>query len=324
MFDKSMENFPLPIIEVNKNGIIVSKNYMSDIAIPVIKAGAYASRYTDIDFSVEKVASGYFCNLPCTYFTVRKDESTLLFLSFETLFLSKMPFDIIEVYREKLNSLSQPSSSDRNLERRYVRSVRNNLLKANYFSTFSKLFSKKYSNTEMRIEEESVVLSRICSAIETAASNYLEGIKIDYDIDCDACFMTAKICETDIINIILNSLMFCVLNSSEAVTFGLKQLGGFAELSFSFVSNIAFEKIMDSDDISMLNSSLALMIAFKLAEIYSYDYYLAKDLSRKSLTYSLVYRIPVTIYNKLNFSASDFAKEFAIRSILNIFFDEAF
>lgn len=322
---QSFANYTSPIIAVDREGFVVAKNYIAEISFEVIHVGALASKYTDIDFTKETLSKGQFCGKEYTYFTlfdsIDDTEVTLLFLSLATFGEDLLPFNVLELYREKVNALDATDEADKNHERKYIRSVHNNLVKANYFQAFSKIFDAKLEKRKIKIENERVVLSKICYAIKTAVESYLENIDITVDIDYDTTPLIASICETDISCIILNSLSFCVINSLDSVKISLIDKNDYAELSFCFNSNISFDRWLDSTDNSVLNSSLSLLIAFELAEVYGFKYSLTRSGDKKTSNNALVYKIPIERINFASFASKDTITNTVEKFLLSIFYD---
>lgn len=325
VLSQSFANYTSPIIAVDRSGFVVAKNYIAEITFEVIHVGAMASKYTDIDFTRETLSKGSFCGKEYTYFTlfdsIDGKDVTLLFLSLTTFGEDLLPFNVLELYRERVNALDKAEEADKNQERKYIRSVHNNLVKANFFRMFSRIFDAKLKKRDIKIEDKTVVLSQACYAIKTAVENYLESVDVSVDIDYTSGPLIASICETDISCIVLNSLSFCVINSADSVKIGLTENDGVAELSFSFNSNTSFDRWLNCEDNSVLNSSLSLLIAFELAKVYGFEYSLTKSGDKKLSNNVLTYRIPIERTNLVNFASSDTLSETAEKLLLSIFYD---
>ena len=78
-------NYPLPIIAINKDGIVTGKNHSVEETFKVIHVGALVKRYTSIDFTTEKFSSGIFCDTECYYCTIFDNDETLLILALDTV-----------------------------------------------------------------------------------------------------------------------------------------------------------------------------------------------------------------------------------------------
>lgn len=321
MNDKLL-NYPTPIIAINKStGLLAEKNHCAEIMFNVLHVGSMFSRYShDIDYTVEKLSYGTFCDKQCTYFTLFRDDVTLLFMSFATFGESLLPFDILDTYKQKLAEIEK-SSVDKTKERKYVKAVNNNLLKANYFNTFSSLFEAKLQNKNIRIDEKTVGVERVCTAINTASKNFLENINITFDIDYSSGVITADIHEADLISLILNSLMFCTINASDEIKVTLTNDDNLTKLSFEFNSNSIPQSINESTN-SLLNSSLALIIAFEIAKAYGIKFELTKDELKNTTRYALVYTLPSTESSEIVFSANDKTSKIVQKLMCCIFFDE--
>lgn len=315
-------NYPCPLIAVNKDGFVVAKNYIAEIKVGVIHKGASIKKYTDIDITKECLSRGEICGNEYTYFTIFHEEDgesfTLLFFSLATFGEDLLPFDILELYKEKIVSAKQSEISS-NKERQYIRSIHNNLIKANYFTDFFKIFNLRL--TRHADDEEKVVLSQICSAIDTASKNYLENLDIEVDIDYSVGTIVANISEIHIVTMLLNALMFSVINSGDKIKISLSENRSVAKISFEFYSSISFDKMTRESENSVINSSLSLLLAIKIASEYGFGYSWTKGSDKSSLN-TLSFDIPVSITSKIPFASRDTVTETVAKLMLNIFYDE--
>ncbi len=322
LLSQSLLNYPLPLIAINRKGFVAAKNYIAETAFDVIHVGASVQKYTDINFSKEGLAKGMFCGKEYTYFNMLCDDAdgtSLLFLLMTTFGEEHLSFNVSDIYKEKINNLPEAPEKDKNKDRKYIRSVHNNLIRANYFTAFSDTVNSRLRKSE---DTDTVVLSKVCSALEIAIASYLENLDIRINIDYESGTLVSKMREADIIGIILNSLFFCVINSYDTITLSLTERSGLAQLSFVFRSNSDFDKWLDPQSAAGLNSSLSLAIAFKIADIYGIKYTISKSTFKKLSENTLTYEIPIILRPYISFAASDTITQTMKNMLLNIFFDE--
>lgn len=316
--NQNLINHPMPIISVNKDGIVTAKNNSMQAAFGVVHVGALANKYTDIDFSYEKFSSGWFCNVECYYCTIFDNDETLLILALDTVSAKSLPFNIISMYKEKIKEVCElPKTDNKTRDRKYVNSINSNLIKANYFNVYKEIFDNRLK----RHNDESVVLSKVCTAVKTVTANNFEDASINFEIDYCSGNMVAKISEQAILGIILNTLSFCIINAASPVSIALDGTIGFAKLEFKFKSKSSFDKWLNPDSNALLNSSLSLLIATEIAKSFGYEFSVTKTSGKTANEYSFAYKIPVEVNSNLNFSSEDSASFIAKRLFSLIFFD---
>ncbi len=316
-------NFPSPVVAISEDGFLVGKNYLADLSFDVLHVGAKINRYTDIDYTKESISSGEFCGKKCTfisYFDKLDDKSvTLLFISF-AIAEGDLPFKLFDAYKEKL--LSYESNESTYKERKYARAINSNLIKSNFFSYFMGLMNDVINRKRLTEKNDTVILSQICSTIGTAVSNYLEELKISVETEYISPSMIANIRESDLMVIILNTLSFCAINTSDEIKMRLSKNDSSAELCFSFKASAVFDSILAPNDNKMLNSSFMLFSAFELAKMYDIECCLSRRQENKLSEYELIYKIPVRTDNGLLFSGSDRTTVLADKLLRCIFFNE--
>ena len=321
MINKNLLFYPIPIISVNKQGLVTGKNFSVDTVFNVVHVGAIAQKYTDIDFSVEKISKGLFCNTPCTYCTLFDGDDTLLFISQDTFGGDNFTEILLREYKSRIDCIrtSIAEESYRSL-RKYTKSVNDRMVRANYFNAYHQIFDKRLQRQD---DEQTTLLSRICIGIKNATLNYFEDSSINFNIDYDCGNMIADADENSIINIILNSISFCMINSYDNVNIELTAIRDIAELRFNFKSKSAFDEWLSPDDNAMLNSSLSLVIAFEIAKALGYEYSISrKDFDKKLSDYTLTYKIPIKITSRLPLASKDTVTPLAEKLISLILFDE--
>ncbi len=299
-------NYPTPIIAIDENGFVAAKNYLMEMTLPVVKVGACVRKYSDISFTVEQLSRGAFCDRDCTYFTLFDTIDgvavTLLFLSFASFGETLLPFDIFEIYKERIAQLTSLEPLNKNKERQYIRSVHNNLLRVKYFNALTAFFQKTVTRTKM-IEE--VSLPKLLTSVNTVVQAHIDNLSFEIPV-----FTTiTQIDEIDAINLIFNSLLFSVINSTKNVVVRLRDENEFSILTFSFETNATFDSWLNKEDNAVLNSSLSLITAFELAKINNIKYTLKKQPDKKTVKYTLEYIIPSKRSRLTRFSSgSDLTK----------------
>ena len=189
------------------------------------------------------------------------------------------------------------------------------ILRADFFSSFKNIFEAK-NKRALKIHSETTDISSVLLAISVASKNYLEGVDISFDIESDL-RLSADILEIDFINLILNVLSFSVINAKDEVRVSLNKVDNFAEIEFAFASEFDFNLLGDNNlENSRLNSSLSLLIAITLSEIYSIPFRFEK---RESI-YRLILNLPVRASSELVFSKRDNLDEKIKRQLQAIFF----
>jgi len=277
MLNQALINYTTPVFSINKNGLISGKNYMAEKVFSVVKVGAIASRYTDIDFDCEKLSKAEFCGKEYSYFTMFSGDETLLFIHLDSFGSNMLPFDAYAMYKEKVSEIIQTTSGDKNLERRFIRATHSNLIKANYFSVFSKIFEKKYNNESIKINNKTCVVSQIYTGVKTATHNFLEDIDIVFDTKYSYSKLVANIYESDLMSLVINALYFCIINASGTINALMEEKFDHVSLSFTFDSKSSFDRWLSIADNSVINSSFALSIAVELAKTYGIEYSLTND-----------------------------------------------
>ncbi len=321
LLSQSLLNYPIPIVAINSKGFVAAKNYIAETVFDVIHVGALAEKYTDICFSKEGLSKGMFCGKEYTYFNMFCDSSkdnSLLFLLMTTFGEEHLSFNAFDLYKERIQSLPA-SLDDKNNDRKYIRAVHNNLLRANYFTAFSRTVNSRLRKLE---DTDTVVLSKVCASLEIAVASYLENLDIRIDVDYESGTLVSKMKETDIISIILNSLFFCVINSTDTITVNLTERNGVALLSFNFNSKSNFDKWLEPNSASGLNSSLSLAIAFKIADVYGIKYTITRSSGKKISENVLTYEIPIDIRPYISFAGEDTVTPAMKNMLLTIFFNK--
>ena len=319
--NQNLINYPLPLISINKDGFITAKNHNIESTFSMVHVGALVKKYTDIDLSVESFSRGKFCNVECSYCTMFENDEVLLFLSPDTVSTHTLPFNIIELYRKRINEVcAQPTSMSKTLDRKYVNSVSGNLIKANYFNAYHGVFDRKLQKQD---PDNTTVLTKVLTAIKNVTTNNFDDVDVSFNIDYYSGNMVARINELNLIGIILNSLSFCIMNAANSVNVSLTENNKIAEISFSFSSRASFDKWLNPDSDTLLNSSLSLLIATELAKNADYEYSITKNGEKNVIEYTLNYKIPVDITSDLVFSSSDDTMPVVKRLYSLIFFGEA-
>ncbi|MBE6701000.1 MAG: hypothetical protein E7582_03830 [Ruminococcaceae bacterium] len=333
-FKTSLENYPSAVVAIDKDGFVIAKNYLASISFPVIHVGAKVSNYTDINYLLSGMSRGVFCGKEYTYFCTESDVDKtpcyLMFLSLASFGEDLLPFDVIKAYGEKVEKFSDNcvygEKVDSNAQRRYIRSVHNNLVKVNFFSVFKNLFNPDRNVEKMRLDDEKVVLSQICTSVSFAVDNYLSELDVVFDINYENPKLVAGICKQDIVNIILNTLVFCAINSSSSIKVSLdKGESDVAQLTFDFTSRFDLFSVykVSEGDTSVLNSALSFFVAFELAKLYDFKFSFSKNREIKN-RYKITYEIPVTTSNKAGFSSGDNLDTIVERYLFTVFFNEEF
>ena len=325
-FDQHYENYPAPIIAVTKDGYVAAKNLSANLIFDVVHVGAIASRYTDIAFDKEAMNMGKFCDKTCAYITLfdKMDgqEVTLLIISISTFCKDLFLNNPIESYKNKIVGSNTVGSDDKNLERRYIRAIHNNLIKANYFNTFSEIFNidKSHLDDDDIIGYDTTNMASACTAVNNVAQNYLGDIKVTTDIEHTAGSLIADVNHKHMIGLMINTLSFCVINASDGINITLDSENNLAELSFSFESSSAFDRFIFNDDDSSLNASFALTVALEFAKLHDYKFSMSKEPKNKSFVYELTYYIPVKEINRIQISSRDDVGDCAKAMFLSVFF----
>lgn len=326
-----IENFPVPIIAVDKNGHIAAKNLSAKTAFPVVHVGARASNYTDIDFDKEELDTCTFCGIEHTCFTLfhkcEEQEVTLAFLWCSVFGGKTLPFDIFELYKEKVQSI-EPNDSlqSHRTYRKYVRAVQNNTIKANFFKGFAKLFDRDLFNQPQVYDTRTTKLESAFNAIQIASLNYLENIDIIFDINSKAGIYTQStavthICERDIVNIMLNTLAFCIINTSLPIRISLAVYEGYSIIGFTYETPYDVDAFDEKNENSILNASMSLLIATRLATLNEITYTIRKKTSKKTYSMCIEYTIPTDVDKTYSVSCKDTIGEITYRYMLKIFHD---
>jgi predicted PolB exonuclease-like 3'-5' exonuclease len=148
-FNDYLEIYPTPIISIDQKGFVSGKNYLAEITFPVVHIGAKASRYADFDYYKDNFSRGCFCGKEYPYISFIKEfdgeEHIILVLNINSFERDIVPFNVLNEYKKRVSSLSDKSnkidSKLKNQQRKYIREIHNNAIKANYFSVFKNLFS---------------------------------------------------------------------------------------------------------------------------------------------------------------------------------------
>lgn len=316
------ENYPTPIILVDKNGFLVAKNYMAGITFG-LHIGTKLSAYTNINYTKEAISQGIFCDKKCTYLvtSVIIDDIpySLVILSVASFGQAFLPESALDNYKKAIKEMDANDTLDRNKERRYIRAVHNNLVRVNLFDAFINLFDTKFKRQKEKEEFPcQTSVSSVCYAVHTAAENFLTGASIGLDIDYETPSLLANIPERELITIIVNALFFGVMNSTSGVEMHLSLCDGDAELKVSFTAVSLFEEFF-KDTASATNSYMSLAIAFELADAYGAKYALITSDDGKS---EIIFKIPVVSSGNISFSSQNSAYELAEKLISRIFFDD--
>lgn len=316
--NQNLKNYPLPIISVSKDGFVTAKNHSIEATFSMVHVGALVEKYTDIDLTAERFSSGTFCNVECSYCTMFDGEEILLFLSPNTVSGHSLSVNVINLYKERINSVySQPISQTKTMDRKYVNAVNGKLVKANYFNAYQRIFSQRL---EKQNPDESAAITKVLTAIKNVTANNLEDIKVNFDIDYAIGNVVTDVSEHTLISIVLNTLSFCIINSTSNVDVSLRDLNDAAEIRFDFSSRSSFDKWLNPDSDTLMNSSLSLLIATELAKNAGYTYSITK-ITEKLNHYTVTYRIPTTLNNEMLFSSSDTTMPTVKRLFSLIFFD---
>lgn len=321
MINTNLLNYPLPIISVNKDGFVTAKSNSFDTIFKVVHVGASASKYTDISFDKEILSTGVFCDVRCTYCTLFNGDETLLILSPESFGEASLTERILLLYRDKINKISANHSDEvKGVERKYTKAVNDKIIKANYFNTFRSIIERKEQT--QNLEDEQSRLSKICTAIMLFITNSFEDVDVKFDIDylCDNLITSTT--ESNIVNIILNSIAFSIINTTDSIVVGLTENNSVAELIFSFYTKSTFEEILNPSEDSALNSSLSFIFATELAKSLGYSYSISREhINQKTDKYTLLYKIPVDVKKGIILSSDDSVTPIVKKMFSLIFFD---
>lgn len=327
-FSNSIENYPSPVIAINAENFVVAKNYLASMAFPNVHVGAKASTYTNIDLNKEAFSKGVFYGKKYNYYTcesvVENEPCKLLFISLSSFGEDLLPFNPIETYKDKvINAPSGENIALKNKQRRYIRSVNNNLIKANYFDNFRALFE---ANARPVDKSETVELVAVCTALEKIAHNYLGDIEINIENDLIAERLIASISEINIASMLLNSICFSVINSSGPINVSLKKDGDFGNISIKFNSSTNFFELynVEESDInnSALNSGFALCVALEIAKQNDISFSIVGKTERNKTTYTINHNIPIKTEYGLVFSSNTSLITTFTNELLTVFFDE--
>ncbi len=327
-FNNSLENYPSPIIAINDQNFVIAKNYLASMAFPNVHVGAKASNYTNIELDYETLSKGSFYGKKYTYYTcksvIENEPCMLLFISLSSFGEDLLPFNLIELYKEKvLNESNNESPNVKNKQRRYIRSINNNLIKVNYFDNFRALFE---ANARPIDKNDTVELTAVYSTIEQIVRNYLGEIEITVNHNLIGERLTAFISEINIASILLNSLCFSVINSSGEINLNLERQDDVAEIKIEFSSNTDLFELynINKNDVSnsALNSGFALLIALEIAKHNNIDFSISVKREGNKTAYTIKHIMPVKTEYGLVFSSNTSLISIFTYELLNIFFDE--
>lgn len=324
-FISSIENYPSPVIAIDENKFVAAKNYLASLTFPNVHVGAKISNYTDIEFEYEMLSKGTFYGKEYLYFSsftvIEGQKYTLIFLSLMTLSKDLLGFDPISSYQSIISQTSDSQDNLKNKKRQYVRSVHNKLIRANYFENFRGLFE-----SERKFEgDETVELKRVCTALDIITKNYLENLNINVLTDHTMPNMIAKVSEIHISSLLINSLLFAVINSTKDINIELRSINNNAEILIEFDSQHDFFELYGIDinnRTDILNSAFSLCVVSKICERCNIGFAIKREKVKNLIHFSMSHVMPIKVNNKTSFSSRDTVAPILEKYLLSVFFNE--
>jgi len=324
-FLSSIENYPSPVIAIDDNMFVAAKNYLASLTFPNLHVGAKITKYTDIDFENEVLAKGAFYGKEYLYFLrfseIDGQKYTLLFLSVMTFSRDVLGFDPITSYQNVGENTTDTHDSLKNKKRQYVRNVHNKLVKANYFENFKGLFESK----RMFDCQETVELKRVCTSLDIITRNYLENLDINVVIDYTMPNLVATISELHITSLLVNSLLFAVINSKNKIDITLNNFGDSAQIVMEFTSDFDFFELYDIDPkvrTDVLNSAFSLCVALEICDRCNIDFSIKREKKNNVVNYTITHSMPINKNHKASFASKDTITPLLEKYLLSVFFNE--
>lgn len=324
-FISSIENYPSPVIAIDENKFVAAKNYLAGLTFPNVHVGAKISKYTDIVFEYETLSKGTFYGKEYLYFScfteIDGQKYTLLFLSVMTFSRDILGFDPILSYKNIADSPSQSQDELKNKKRQYIRNVHNKLIKANYFENFKGLFESERKFND----HETVELKRVCTALDIITKNYLENLNINIITDHTMPNMVANVSEMHVASLLINSLLFAVINSINEVNVTLRNIGNRAEIVMEFSSAFDFFELYDinpNERTDVLNSAFSLCVAMEICERCDIDFSIKREKVNNQVKFSIHHSMPINTNNRNAFSSKDTVLPILEKYLLSVFFNE--
>lgn len=328
-FNSLIENYPSPVIAIDNENFVCAKNYLSSMSFPNVHVGAKVSNYTDINIAGETLSKGLFYGKEVTYFIcngiVENEPCKLLFISLCSFGKTLLPFNPVELYKNNLTKDgSNYSDKDKNKQRKYIRSIHKNLLKVNYFDNFRALFE---GNARPIDENDKTDISSFSIALQQVLKNHLEEINFTFKNDFSPERLIATISKIDLASLLLNSLSFCIINSSDDIEITFNNNDDFAQIKMNFYSDTdIFElyKIKETDiKNNLINSGFALCIALEISKQNKISFSLEKEVAKNKFVYSVKHIIPIETKHELLFSSQTSTTRIIEDELFDIFFDTA-
>lgn len=327
-FNDLLENYPSPVIAIDTSGFVLAKNYLSSLTFKNIHVGAKIAKYTDIDFTECSMSRNTFYGNEYSYFVCKDSidniECYLMFISISDYGVDYLPFNPVELYRQKVAELSSESESSdiKNKKRQYIRSLHNNLLRVNYFENFKALFTPK---AHIARSDETISLYSVFCALEKICCNYISEADIKFHENDTYAFDSVKTSNIVMSSILLNSLCFCIMNSSGAIDVTLTNDINYAKILMEFDSSFDFFGLYKSDykiENKDLNAGLSLCIATEISKRCGIGYKILKEHKKNKIHYTIIHTFETVCENKFMLSSQDKIMDTLERYILSIFFDE--